>query len=252
MKNIKKKIQEDEYFFPYHYLDIKCDDYKYFHHADYVSYISLIVDYLGKIDKKNYILDAGCGDGRFCYEVKLRSQDANITGVDFSDRAISFAKAFNPNIPFLVKDLTKLKLQKKYDNIVLIEALEHIMPKDIEKILSSLALHLKTNGKIIISVPSINVPVHEKHYQHFSEESILRTLEPYFSVETVTGYAKLGSKRRLFNLLKNFGYLLYPLKYRIKPIYRYYNFIENYYKRNLAIGKPSECKGLIAICKKKK
>lgn len=48
-----------------------------------------------------YVLDAGCGDGRLCYE--LRKENVQVMGVDMSERAISFAKAFNPDINFLFK-----------------------------------------------------------------------------------------------------------------------------------------------------
>ena len=207
---------------------------------------------LGKIlgdVKGRKILDAGCGDGRLCYE--LKKEKADIVGIDFSERAISFAKAFNPDVKFMIGDIRKLKLAYKFDSIILMETLEHIPPKDIPSLLDGLYRILGSNGKLIITVPSINLPLSDKHYQHFTEESLRKTLEPYFGIDPIFGYSKKGFKRKVFNNLIRFGLLLFPLKNRIPSIYRFYKFINNYFVKNLMIGKPEECYGLIAICSKK-
>ena len=204
MNNEQKSIQEDEYLFPYHYLGLKCDDYRYLYHADYLGYLKVIIDTLGSVDSKKSILDAGCGDGRFTFEMNKRIKNANIIGIDYSDRALAFAKAFNPATHFEKQDLTKFNLKKKFDIIVLIEALEHIQPKDIDKILSRLKAHMKNTGKLIISVPSVNVPLHKKHFQHFSADSLRTILEKHFTVSELFGYADNGRKRVKFNILNRF------------------------------------------------
>ena len=91
----KQLAQEQDYSFPYHYLDIVSDEDRLMS-IEYLSYIKKVKSLL-KTGKK--ILDIGCGDGRFCYEVG-QNDDINISGLDYSERAIRFSKAFSPNIDF--------------------------------------------------------------------------------------------------------------------------------------------------------
>jgi 2-polyprenyl-3-methyl-5-hydroxy-6-metoxy-1,4-benzoquinol methylase len=175
----KQKAQEDQYTFPYHYLDVGLEEYASILSVEYLSYINIVKSLLGDT-KSKYILDAGCGDGRFSYE--LRGSGARVIGVDYSQDAIRFAKTFNPEATFFVQDLKNLKINKKFDDIVLIETLEHILPVEIPKVLKALDKLLKKEGNLIITVPTTNSTVSEKHYQHFTEESLRQTLKNYFTV----------------------------------------------------------------------
>ena len=248
--NKKQKVQEDEYIFPYHYLDIKCDD-EYLYGIEYLDYMRVVRN---KIPNKSgtKVLDAGCGDGRFCYELRKAKENVSVYGVDYSQRAIDFAKAFNPNTKFFVSDLTKLNLGEKFDYIVLIETLEHIIPKDIPKILDNISNHLKPNGKFIITVPSKNLKIHDKHYQHFDKESLTKTLSPHFKVEKIEGYSKLGLKRTYFKLSRQIAFVLYPFTKKIKALRKIYVELDKFYQKHLSIGDSDKCRGVLAICSKKK
>lgn len=239
--------QEGEYDFPYHYLDLKVDDYKYLRSIEYVSLLNRVKNLI-KPFRGQKILDAGCGDGRFCYE--LRNENVDIYGIDFSERAINFAKAFNSRGKFFVKDLKNLDLPYKFDSVILIETLEHFIPSDADKILKNLSEVLKDNGKLIVTVPSKNLQLIKKHYQHFDEISLRKILEPFFKVNFIEGYSRKGFKRKLFVLLRRAGFLVFPLMTKINLIKKYYIFLRNYYIKNLDSGKPSDCYGLIAICEK--
>src|SRR5438132_3885481 len=96
--------QEAQYSFPYHYSDLSEGAYK-FANLSYLIRIAtvkqMLSPYLGQL-----VLDAGCGDGRLCYE--LRNENIKVVGVDMSERAISFARAFNPEIEFFVQNLEDL------------------------------------------------------------------------------------------------------------------------------------------------
>ena len=239
--------QEGEYDFPYHYLDLKADDYKYLRCIEYLSLLNKTKNLIKPFNGQK-ILDAGCGDGRFCYE--LRNENIEIYGVDFSERAINFAKAFNPKAKLFVKDLKNLDLPHKFDYIVLIETIEHFIPNDIEKILKNLSKLLKNDGKLIVTVPSKNLPLIKKHYQHFDEESLVKILKSYFNIINILGYSRKGFKRYLFIILRRIGFLMFPLMNRIKIIKSYYKFLNSYYTKNLESGKANKCYGLIAICQK--
>ena len=85
----KQIHQEDEYIFPYHYLDLGVEQYKFLWNIEYLNYIKAIKDLL-KPFSGQFVLDAGCGDGRFCYE--LKDENIKIVGLDFSGQSIRLPK----------------------------------------------------------------------------------------------------------------------------------------------------------------
>jgi len=243
----KQRLQEEQYIFPYHYLDLASDYQKLLWSIEYLNLLALVKKTLSPFNKQ-WILDAGCGDGRLCYE--LKKENCKIVGVDFSEKAISFARAFNPEVRFFVQDIEQLNIPMKFDVVVLMEALEHFIPSKIPIILSKLSNHLKENGKLIITVPSKNRPLIKKHYQHFSAESLMEAIKPYFRVMKIDGYGKIGPSRKIFNFLRKIGYLVFPFRNKIDLARKFFIFLGDYYKKNLSTGKPQECSGLIAVCVK--
>jgi ubiquinone/menaquinone biosynthesis C-methylase UbiE len=243
----KQKKQEEEYIFPYHYLDLVVDSYKLVWHVEYLSFLNMIKNFLRPFNDQ-LILDAGCGDGRFCFQ--MSKENVRMVGVDYSKRAIAFARIFNPKSDFYTCDLKKLNIKSKFDSIVLIETLEHIKPAEIQSVLHDLSRVLKKNGKLIITVPSKNLPLQKKHYQHFSTGTLRAALKDYFKVKKIVGHGKNNYQRKFYNVLKRFGILIIPFNKRLPFCNNYYLFMKNYYEKNLKIGKPEECKGLIAICEK--
>lgn len=239
-------IQESEYVFPYHYLTL-VSDFQKLRCIEYLNIQQLVKESISPFNKKT-ILDVGCGDGRLCFE--LKKENCKIVGVDFSIRAISFARTFNPELEFYVQDVEQLKIPFKFDVIVMMETLEHFIPSKIPIILSNLFNHMKEDGKLIITVPSKNVPLPKKHYQHFDPETLAETIKPYFIILDIKGYGKVGYKKFFFNFLRNIGYVLYFFRYRTLFIKKIFIFMNNYYKRFLGTGRPEECAGLIAICVK--
>jgi len=243
----RQQVQESEYVFPYHYLDLKVEIYKYVHYIEYLTLIKIVKNLL-KPFKGQKILDVGCGDGRFCFE--LNKENVKITGIDYSKRALVFAKAFNPNIRFFRMDIKQLKIKNRVDQIVLIETLEHIPPSHVSSVLKALSETLVKKGKLIITVPSTNRKKSDKHYQHFSEESLENALTPFFQKVKIIGYGKTGFIRLLFINLKRLGIFLYLFDKFGFFTKKYFKFLKCFYRKNLATGKPEECLGLIAICEK--
>jgi len=242
----KQLAQEWEYFFPYHYLDIVSEDDKLMS-VEYLSYIRKVKSLL-KTNKK--ILDIGCGDGRFCYEASFED-NINISGVDYSDRAIRFAQAFSPDIEFYCQDIYNLSLPYKYDMAVLIETIEHFEPIKLPEILKNIANILVDEGEIIVTVPSVLLELPPKHYQHFTVQSLTETLSPQFDIISISGYSLTGNKQKLFKTLRSVARVLYPFRFRFKLYNKIVNYLFEYYDENLATGDPYNCNGLIAHCKKK-
>lgn len=246
----RQAIQEVGYEFPYHYLDLRSDEYRLILHVDYISRLQVVKDLLLPLEGQK-VLDAGCGDGRFCYE--LRNENVDIQGVDFSERALSFARAFSPGIEFSSSDLNDIKLAGQFDAVVFIETLEHIIPEEIPSVLAGLAKVLKPGGKLIVTVPSVNIPPVPKHYQHFTRGSLHEALNGYFEVDRIFGHSKIrnvGLLTRLFywrlRLLANW---LFPFRRR-GPVAKLYEALNAHYQTHLAIGEPEDCYGLIAVCRK--
>lgn len=131
--------QEDEYNFPYHYLDLKDGIYK-LTNIEYYCNLEIIKTFIKPFNGQ-LILDAGCGDGRFSYA--LRKENVKIVGIDFSEPAILFARAFNPNLDFFVQDLEHLHFPYQFDYVILTEVIEHLIPEKIPIILRNIARVLK-------------------------------------------------------------------------------------------------------------
>lgn len=240
-------VQEEQYAFPYHYADLISDRHKYFKFIGPLDLIRIVKNKVSALDKR-LILDAGCGDGRLCYE--LKNEKYKIVGVDYSASAIAFARAFNPDTEFFIQDLRSLQLPYEFDIVILMEVLEHFVPDQIPAILSSLSSVLKADGKLLVTVPTVNIRMPEKHYQHFTRESLSESLKPFFEIEDAAGYARKGSDKAFYNFLKSLGNLFYPFRKDHAVAQRYFTCYRRYYERHVSTGKPEECDGIMAVCRK--
>ncbi len=242
----EQQNQEDLYSFPYHYLDLGSEEYRLLRRIEGIAKIRLIKDFILK-NKFKKILDVGCGDARLFYEIK--SFNGKLVGVDYSDQAIRFAKAFNPHAEFHCQRLEDLSIDGRYDCILLIDILEHIVQKNIPNVLTALHRILSVDGTLVVDVPTIKTPLEPKHYQHFSVKSLRSALEPLFVIEKIFGRNKAGFKRKIFNISRELGYFLYPLNGRLRLTW-FYDFLSNFYHKHLITGMPEGCYNMVAFCKK--
>lgn len=238
--NKKQQRQEDSYLLPYHWLISSSYDRN---GRFYFGYINFCVD----IAKKNGgpILDAGCGDGRFLGELSKIS-NTKIYGVDYSSRAIEFTKLFVPQAEVTAADLSNLPYEDNFfQQIFLIETLEHIPPDKINSILSELRRVLKKDGQLVITVPSLRLGIpkdNSKHYQHFSPLSLQQTVSQFFQINKMVGqsFDRFHILKILYRLVDN---SLYDMKIlRIK-------FNKYLYPKYLNICKSRDGRRLIALCK---
>ena len=66
--------------------------------------------------------------------------------------------------------------------VVAVEVLEHIPLDRYDSVIEQLWQRTAPNGRFVISVPTTNRPVQEKHERHFTAESLAASLEPRFRI----------------------------------------------------------------------
>lgn len=156
-----QKIQEEQYEFPYHHLVNfkRFDNHKTLYGGlNYYGYISKVLEYINE-ELFVSLLDVGCGDGKMIFELSRKNKNKKLTGIDFSEKAILFAKAFNygNGSEFICGDVCYVR--GEYDVITMVEVLEHIPDNEIKKVVLSVYNLLPKNGRLVVSVPSTNDPL---------------------------------------------------------------------------------------------
>lgn len=201
-----QKSQENQYHFPYHYIPINAPDgfkqaVSWSWGMHYLAGIEAVIAQLKKYHFES-IIDIGCGDGRFLREVSNHFILDKAIGVDYSTRAISLAQAMNPNLDYRCLDITHQSLEERFDIATMIEVLEHIPPPNINAFLKEVATHINPNGLLILTVPHENKTLQEKHYQHFTTESLTKFLNDDYYVEKIIPFDRISRlKKRLIRLL---------------------------------------------------
>jgi len=234
-KDTIQKIQDDEYYFPYHHIPTYKKNFftQCFNFAwgiNYVATIEFLIDKL-KQEKFESLVDVGCGDGRLTKELREEFKNKEVEGIDYSEKAISLAKAMDFSGSYHCLDILSTEFSKKYDIALLIEVFEHIPPEISDAFLSSVARLINEGGLLILTVPHINVPVELKHYRHFSVEVISKCLEKYFDILEIIPFEKTSKLKNFLDfLLTNDIFILNHVKLRNR-IYKFYKaklfFAEN-------------------------
>ncbi len=107
-------------------------------------------------NKQLNILDLGCGPG--LYSEKLAQKGHNVTGVDFSENSIAYAKLEAKkkklDINYLKENYLNLKLEENsFDLVILIFTdFGPLLPQEREVLLSNIKRVLKPNGTLIFDV----------------------------------------------------------------------------------------------------
>ncbi|QDV42305.1 bifunctional 3-demethylubiquinone-9 3-methyltransferase/ 2-octaprenyl-6-hydroxy phenol methylase [Stieleria neptunia] len=186
----EQEIQEQQYVFPYHYLpNYDRGRYKQMKSLrwgyQYLSYLQFVRDEVLKIDFQSMI-DFGCGDGRLLRDLNRAAPGKDLVGIDYSERAVGLARALSPDVEYRCCDIyDDTQMARRFDVGTAIETLEHIPPDDLPRFVRGMRNRIGDDGHLIVTVPSKNVPVSKKHYQHFDAASITSALSPYFQIETV-------------------------------------------------------------------
>ena len=203
--DIKQRIQEDEYDFPYHYIPSwengRFSQMRYWRWGyKYLGGIKMMLDRVATRDFDR-LLDVGCGDGRFLKEVEARFPGKELLGVDYSDNAIALAKLLNPGQRYETYDVISQHGDRDYDIVTLIEVLEHIPPDLIEGFVIGLTTHITDEGTLLLTVPHANKPVQSKHYQHVTADRLRASLEPHFEIQEMVFFDTTTRRLKFLNAL---------------------------------------------------
>lgn len=166
-------------------------------------------------------LDVGCGDGRWTADIhRFLGQPIQTTGVDFSERAIRFARLITPEIDFQLHQGEALPFaESSFDLVTAIEVLEHVEDRSERLFLHELRRVLTKNGLLILTTPSWNLQLARHHFRHYSVERLTELIEENgFAVLAVRGQSIpcYGYKRKLRKRMNLFPWLwkLWKFSYR--------------------------------------
>ncbi|MBI4130189.1 TauD/TfdA family dioxygenase [Candidatus Roizmanbacteria bacterium] len=132
--------------------------------------------------------------------------------------------------------------------VTMIAVIEHIPPAVIPNVLVEIHRALEDNGLFVVRVPSTLQPVRDKHYQHFTPDSLQHTLEQggHFTVQEMVGnhdtrvdwadfYVRITNKARQKGLSDSDTTIR----------------ADEMYHAEVKICDPYDAKRLLAICRKK-
>lgn len=117
--------------------------------------------------RRMHVVDVGCAEGEAVPLLSKRlGEGVQVTGIDFSEKAIELARAKFPDYQFVVGDANDLK--DKVDAIFCSNVLEHFQNPDI--VLASLAG--TASEHVILLIPFWEFPRHEEHFVTFDCSSL--------------------------------------------------------------------------------
>jgi SAM-dependent methyltransferase len=182
----KIEFQEEEYRLPVHWLLKKAGAIHYERKSRMMAEMIRAAAV-----RPGRALDVGCGDGKGTADLqKLLKDRVDFTGVDFSARAIAFARLMAPELEFRVENGSRLSFgDKSFILVVAREVIEHIPPAEVDAFLQEIRRVLQDGGLLLLTTPSVKRRIPEKHFQHFSPQSLQEVLgRNGFAVISMRGF----------------------------------------------------------------
>jgi SAM-dependent methyltransferase len=144
---------------------------------------------LGKLEKKQRLLDIGCGDGFFIDG--LQKHFIKAEGLELNKSAAEKARAKGLTIHTETLAEFAIKNENVYDVVCSMQVLEHIY--DVRDFMTTAARLVRPGGLLIVAVPNNNPYLYRyevyvllnlpPHHMGLWDESSLRKAAPYFGVE---------------------------------------------------------------------
>lgn len=137
------------------------------------------------------VLDAGCGVGRYIYNLSKKDPNGRYWGVDLGQSNIAEASKNFPGINFQEMSVEDLKFPDSFfDTIISRDVLEHV--DNPEKTVSEMTRVMAPGGKLIVKIPG------EK------SEQWLLTVRPGYFAEI--HHLRIFSGTQLEDMVKKHGY----------------------------------------------
>jgi 2-polyprenyl-3-methyl-5-hydroxy-6-metoxy-1,4-benzoquinol methylase len=175
------------------------------------------------------VLDIGCGPGFGAKLMCMRGY--NVTGFDFSERAVAFGAVLVPEARLFHADARLLpqraELHGSFDAATIIEVLEHIPPDFHAEVVRGAWAALRPGGVLVVSVPSTRLKPSRWDYKHFEFHEVTTLLERQgFHVAATVNQCQVGvlQSPRLWRVLENRFYDLKILRRLVRRAFlRYHN-----------------------------
>lgn len=207
------------------------------------------------------ILDAGSGFGQYSYYLSTLNKSWKILGVDVWDLHVKdcnnfFIKLKKDNISFQIADLTRFIEKEKFDLIISVDVMEHIL--EDEQVFRNFHLSLKDGGMLLISTPSdqggseahseSDTSFIEEHVRNgYNAEDISKKLQNagFRNIETKYSYGTPGHISWLLSMklpilmlgASKLFFVLLPFYYIITfPFSLILNFIDVSFKHKTGTG----------------
>ena len=178
MHRQREWLQERQYTNPYHWSWRRSNALMYQLRTDVVLNLLGVHDENGS-KSRLCLLDVGCGDARFLADASGVTQ---AYGVDFSYRALSFARQLVPQSAFAQCSATALCFPDgKFDAVTLLDVIEHI-PDELElQVMREAHRVLRPGGHVVVTTNTDQTPAEWKHYRHYSLPRFQQLFEGLFS-----------------------------------------------------------------------
>lgn len=243
----EQAVQEAEYEFPYHYIPrLEGGNFSQVRKLrwgyEYLSYLRFVLARLERVEFGS-LLDVGCGEGRFLREASRRFPGKRLLGVDFSARAVEYARLLNPGLRFVREDIADAAAPpESFDVVTLIETLEHVPPGELRGFVEGLRRRTSEGGLLVVSVPSRNIKMSAKHYQHFDLGSLKTALAPFFEVVEHHHLNRISKWDTLLSALLTNRYFILNERRMLNALFRRY-------ERSLLAAGESDCKRICVVCR---
>lgn len=100
-------------------------------------------------DGRHRLLELGVGGG---HNLSHFAADHDVVAVDLSEKMIEHARALNPSVEFLIGDMRSVRLEEKFDAVLIHDAISHMLTEsDLRATLDTVADHLKQGGVAILA-----------------------------------------------------------------------------------------------------
>lgn len=94
------------------------------------------------------MLHLGCGAGGHDFHFK---KHFSVTGVDLSEGMLEIAKKTNPEIPYIDGDMRNVKLNEKFDVVIIPDSIGYMITLgDLSAALKNATAHMKPDGVLLV------------------------------------------------------------------------------------------------------
>lgn len=106
------------------------------------------------LDCQKSILNLGVGRGALEQELLKKCATPNYVGTDITQKTFRKLRQLFPSLHFIQTDILSLSPKKRqFDQVLLLEVLEHIKPNETFSVLQHVFSLVKSGGRFIVSVP---------------------------------------------------------------------------------------------------